>query len=342
MKKKKDVFAPIIEEAIGSNARIVLPEGSDERIVEAARLASLQDLCKIIILGDHITLATKFNKKELKNITIIDPLTDGKKREMYAHTLYELRKHKGMTIEQALEQLKNPITFAMMMLKSDDADGVVAGAITSTANVLKPAFQIIKTRPDCTRVSSAMLMEMPENSTLGENGFLVFGDCAVIENPTDEELADVAILTSETAKTLTGMNPRVALLSYTTKASEDMDSEVVQKVKRAYKIARRKNSALCIDGDMQADAALNPDVCRLKCGNSVLEGNANVLIFPNLESANIGYKIVARIAGVRAVGPILQGLNKPVNDLSRGTTAQEIVLNIAITVLQSRNTIKGI
>ena len=341
MKKKQDVFAPILERAAGCNARIVLPEGFDERVIKAAEMASSQDLCNIIILGDRVTLATKFSKKALKNITIIDPISETKKREMYANSLYELRKHKGMTIEKALEALKNPITFAMMMLKSDDADGVVAGAVATTAEVLRNAFQIIKTKPGCSKVSSAFLMEMP-NDSLGENGLMVFGDCAVNENPNDEELADIAIETAVTAKTIANINPKVALLNYTTKADENSEVEVVQKIKRAFKIVRRKNPALAIDGEMQVDAALNPVVCNQKYGKSVIEGKANVLIFPDLVSGNIGYKLVQRIAGVRAIGPILQGLNKPVNDLSRGTTAEEIVLNIAITVLQSKNTVKGV
>lgn len=341
MKNKPDVFAALKEKAVGSNARIVLPEGFDDRVVSAAEMASLQDLCKIIILGDKVTIATKLGKKALKNITIIDPISETKKREMYANSLYELRKHKGMTVEKALEALKNPITFAMMMLKSDDADGVVAGAVATTAEVLRNAFQIIKTKPECSKVSSAFLMEMP-NDSLGENGFMVFGDCAVNENPTDEELADIAIFSAKTAKAIAGINPKVALLNYTTKADENSEVEVVQKIKRAFKIARRKDPSLAIDGEMQVDAALNEAVCKQKYGKSVIEGKANVLIFPDLVSGNIGYKLVQRIAGVRAVGPILQGLNKPVNDLSRGTTAEEIVLNIAITVLQTKDTVKGV
>ncbi len=342
MKNKKDVFAPILERAASSTARIVLPEGTDERVIKAAEIASLQNLCRVILLGDKITLATRLSKKALKNITIIDPIMEGKKREMYANTLYELRKHKGMTVEKALEALKNNITFAMMMLKSDDADGIVAGAITETADVLRSAFQIIKTKPECSKVSSAMLMEMPANSVHGQNGLMVFADCAVNENPTDEELADIAILSANTAKTICNIDPVVALLNYTTKADEDTDNEVVQKIKRAYKIVRRKSPMLAIDGEMQVDAALSPEVCVRKCGKSIVAGKANVLIFPDIVSGNIGYKLVQRIAGVRAIGPILQGLNKPVNDLSRGTTAEEIVLNIAITVLQSKETVKGV
>ncbi len=339
--KKVDVFENIMDRAKNSNARIVLPEGYDSRVVEAVKIASLKNLCKLIILGDKNNLLSQFSKKELKNITIIDPASEAKKREMYADSLYEIRKHKGMTKELALEALKNNLTFAMMMLKSYDADGIVAGAVATTAEVLRNAFQIIKTRSECSKVSSVFLMEMPAGSTLGENGLMVFGDCAVNENPTDEELADIAILSAKTAKNIANIKPKVALLNYTTKADENSPVEVVQKIKRAYKIVRRKDSSLLIDGEMQVDAALNQMVCRQKYGKSVIDGNANVLIFPDLVSGNIGYKLVQRIAGVRAVGPILQGLNKPVNDLSRGTNAEEIVLNIAITVLQTKDTIKG-
>ncbi len=342
MKRKHDVFQQILDRASGSNARIVLPEGHDPRIVEAVEWASVNNLCKLIVLGDKIWLANRFSKKALKNIEIIDPKSVAKRREMYAHSLYELRKHKGMTEEKAMEVLKDNVTYAMMMLKSDDADGVVAGAVRNSADILRPAFQIIGTKPGVSKVSSSMIIETREDTPLGENGMLVFADCAVNLNPTDDELADTAILSANTAKTICGINPKVALLSFTTKADEDTSIEVVQKIKRAYKIARRKNPSLCIDGELQGDAALDKIVCDSKCRDSILDGKANVLIFPDVVSGNIAYKLVQRISGVRAIGPILQGLNKPVNDLSRGTTAQEIILNIAITVLQSKDTIKGI
>ncbi len=339
--KQKDVFNNILERAAGSTARIVLPEGHDPRVLEAAEIASTQNLCKIILLGDKITLASRLSKKALKNITIIDPKTQAKKREMYANSLYELRKDKGLTEDAAMEMLKDNLTYAMMMLKSEDAEGVVAGAVRESADVLKSAFKIIKTRPNVSKVSSAMIMEMPQGSPLGANGMMVFADCAVNIDPTDEELADIALLSAETAKSICAIKPVVALLSFSTKADEDVNSEFVQKVKRAYKILRRKDPSLICDGELQADAAIIPEVADRKCRGSVVEGRANVLIFPNIDSGNICYKLVQRIAGVRAIGPILQGLNKPVNDLSRGCTAQEIVLNIAITVLQSKSTIKG-
>ena len=342
--KDKDrfgVFASIIEKAKAINAKIVLPEGYDSRVIEAANWAAENNLCRIVLLGSKQLIEPRLTRKAQKTIEIIDPKAFDKKREMYANTLYELRKHKGMTEELALKQLNNNLVFAMMMLYSDDADGIVAGAVAETAEVLRPAFQIIKNRKDVSKVSSSMIIQMPPKSPLGENGLMVFADCAVNENPTDEELADIALLSAETGKTICGMRPNVALLSYTTKANEDFDNENVQKIKRAYKIARRKNPSLRIDGEMQGDAALDAEVCNRKCHGSDVDGKANVLVFPDLFSANIAYKLVSRIAGVKAVGPILQGLNKPVNDLSRGTTADEIILNIAITALQTRETIKG-
>lgn len=341
VKKNYDVFDSILDSAMGSTARIVLPEGHDQRVIEAAEKAASMGLCKIILLGDKITLATRFSKKALKNITIIDPKSQGKRREMYANSLYQLRKDKGMTVDVAMEKLKDNLTYAMMMLKSEDAEGVVAGAVRESADVLRAAFQIIKPRANISKVSSAMIMEMPQTSSLGNNGMMVFADCAVNENPTDEELADIASLSAETAKGICNIKPIVALLNYTTHADENVDIERVQKVKRAVKILRRKNPSLICDGELQVDAALNPEVAERKCRDSVVEGKANVLIFPDIASGNIGYKLVQRIAGVRAIGPILQGLNKPVNDLSRGCTADEIVLNIAITILQSRTMVKG-
>lgn len=341
MKRKYDAFNFILERASGSNARIVLPEGHDSRIVEAAEYVAANNICKIIILGDKNTLASRFSKKALKNITVVDPKSVAKKREMYAYNLFQLRKDKGMTEEKALEALKDNITYAIMMLKCDDAEGVVAGAVRETADVLRPAFQIIKKLPTVSKVSSSMIIEMPENSSLGDNNLMIFADCAVNLCPTDEELADIALLSAKTAKSICAIDPRVALLSYTTKASDSINDNLVLKVKRAYHIARRRDPSLIIDGDIQADAALSQTVCDSKCSGSMLDGKANVMIFPNIESGNISYKLVQRIAGVRAIGPILQGLNKPVNDLSRGTTVEEIILNIAITVLQSKDAIKG-
>ena len=334
-------FDAIIEKAKSSGKRIVLPEGFDDRVIEAAKKASLLDLCKVVILGDEELLVEKFTKAELKNIELINPLKDHKKREMYANTYYELRKNKGMTEEKALEEMKDNMKFACMMLHADDADGIVAGAVYHSADVMRPALQIIKSRPGVSKVSSSFIMEMPKDSGFGENGFMVFSDCAVVINPTDEDLADIAILAADLAKNICGMKPRVGLLSYSTKGADDIADEDVQKIKRAYKIIRRKDSSLIVDGELQADAAIVPSVANQKAKGSSVEGRANVLVFPNINAGNIGYKLVQRIAGVKAVGPILQGLKKPVNDLSRGTNADEIVLNMAITILQSNSVVKG-
>lgn len=341
-KNKHDIFYNLIEKAEYSGARIVLPEGNDPRVLEAAIWCAENDICKIILLGDKTVLSSKITRKAEKNITIIDPSSVARTREIYAYSLYQLRKEKGMTEEKAMEALKSNITYAMMMLKSDDADGVVAGAVLESADVFRPAFQIIGTVPGISKVSSVMLIETREDVPLGENGMLVFADCAININPTDEELADIALLSAKTAENICGMRPNVAMLGFTTKSPEDVNEPVTQKIKRAYKIVRRKDPTLRIDGEIQGDAALSPRVAHQKCHDSDVEGKANVLVFPDLFSANIGYKLAQQVAGVRAIGPIMQGLKKPVNDLSRGTTTEEIIYNIAITVLQSKTAIKGI
>ena len=341
-KNKRDAFWNLIEKAQHSGARIVLPEGHDERVLEAAQWCAENDICKIILLGDKTFLNSRISRKAEKNITVIDPKSVARTREIYAYSLHQLRKEKGMTEEKAMEALKDNLTYAMMMLKSEDADGVVAGAVRESADVLRPAFQIIGTQPGISKVSSVMIMETRGDVPLGENGMLVYADCAININPTDEELADIALLSAKTAETICGMRPNVALLGFTTKSPEDVNEEQTQKIKRAYKIVRRKDPTLRIDGELQGDAALSPRVAQQKCRESDVEGKANVLIFPDLFSGNIGYKLTQQVAGTRAIGPILQGLKKPVNDLSRGTTAEEIIYNIAITVLQSKTAIKGI
>ena len=340
-KEKQDALNIIIEKAVGSGKKIVLPEGDDQRVIDAAIKASMLDICKVVIIGNKIVLKDKIPKKALRNIEIIDIQSESKRREMYAKSLYELRKEKGMTEEKANELLKDPVYFATMMLKCDDVDGVVAGAVYESADVMRPAFQIIKNKPGISKVSSCFIMEMPQNCGLGENGMMLFADCGVNQNPTDEELAEIAVETAKTAETICGIKPRVAMLSYSTKADADIDNEDIQKVKRAYKIVRRKDSSLMVDGELQVDAALVPEITKIKCRSSTLEGKANVLIFPNLDSGNIGYKLVQRIANVRAIGPVLQGLKKPVNDLSRGCNSEEIVIAMAITALQSKMSIKG-
>lgn len=339
--KTNDTFKTIIEKASGTGKKIVLPEGNDERVIKAAEKASLMGLCKVVLIGNKLLLKDKISKKALKNIEIIDVQSETHRREMYARSLFDIRKDKGMTEEQAMETLKDPMYYATMMLQSDDVDGVVAGAVYESSEVMRPAFQIIKTKPGISKVSSAFIMEMPEHSNLGENNMMVFADCAVIPNPTDKELAEIAVLSSKLAEDICSMKPKVALLSFSTKSDSQIENEEIQKVKRAYKIARRMNSSLPIDGELQADSAIVPSVAEKKCKGSSIAGKANVLVFPNLDAGNISYKLVQRIAGVRAVGPILQGLRKPINDLSRGASEDEIVLAMAITILQTKSSIKG-
>jgi len=334
--QKRNVFEGIIKRAEGCGKKIVLPEGDDPRVIEACEKAALLNICKVIIIGNKELLETKFSKKAMANIEIIELAQEGKKREMYAKSLYELRKEKGMTEEKANKLMNDNMYYATMMLQSGDADGIVAGAVYESAEVMRPAFQIVKTSKEISKVSSCFIMEMPEGSPYGENGMMVFGDCAVNPNPTDQELAEIGVLSARLAKNICNMTPRVAFLSYSTKGDANIDSEHVQKVKRAFKIARRMDSSIIMDGEMQSDAALVPSVAEKKCPGSEVGGKANVIIFPDLDAGNIGYKLVQRIANVKAVGPILQGLNKPINDLSRGCNSDEIVLAMAITALQSR------
>ena len=333
---KRNVFEGILKRAEGSGKRIVLPEGNDPRVIEAAEKAALMNICKVVIIGNKLELETKFSKKALNNIEIIDLNTESKRREMYAKTLFELRQAKGMTEEKANMLVKDPMYFACMMLFADDAQGIVAGAVYESADVMRPAFQIIKTSKEISKVSSCFIMEMPEGSSFGENGMMIFADCGVNPDPTDQELAEIGVLSARLAKNICNMHPRVAFLSYSTKGDPNIDSEHVQKVKRAFKIARRMDSSITMDGEMQADAALVQSVADKKCPGSEVAGRANVLVFPDLDAGNIGYKLVQRIANVKAVGPILQGLNKPINDLSRGCNSDEIVLAMAITALQSK------
>lgn len=330
-----NVFDKLIERAKQTQKRIILTETEDERVLEAAGKAASMGLCKVILLGKESELAGRYTPEMLKNIEFVDVSENNLKKEIYASNLYELRKAKGMTEEQAKEQVNHKLVYAMLMLRLGDADGVVSGAITHTADVLRPAFQIVKTKPGIKKVSSVFIMESPDAEKYGENGFLVFSDCGVNPNPTDEDLAEIAILASETAQKICGINPRVAMLTYSSKSGEEMADENVCKVKRALKIVKEKAPELVIDGELQADAALVKSVADQKAPGSPVGGRANVLIFPDLNAGNIAYKLVQRLAGVKAVGPVLQGLNQPVNDLSRGTSADEIVLDMAVTILQS-------
>ena len=328
-----NVFDKLIEKARHTGKRIILTETEDARVIEAANKAAELDLCNVVLLGKEDELKSNFSADALKNITFIDVTEDNEKRNAYVNDLYELRKAKGMTEEQANEQVKDKLVYADLMLRAGDADGLVAGAITHTADVLRPAFQIVKVKPGTKKVSSIFIMESP-NDNYGENGFMIFADCGVNPNPTDEDLAEIAVLSSETARDICGITPRVAMLSYSTRSGDEMTDENVCKVKRAVQMVKASHPELEIDGEIQADAAIVESVAKLKAPDSKVAGKANVLIFPDLNAGNIAYKLVQRLAGVKAVGPILQGLNKPVNDLSRGTSADEIVLCMAMTILQ--------
>ncbi len=313
--------------------RIVLPEGAEERTVQAAAIIAKEGLAKVILVGSSGEIkkqAPDIDSQE--NITIIDPAASDK-LSAYADTFYELRKSKGITQEAALKAVTDPLYYACMMIKMGDADGMVAGAINTTANTLRPALQIIKTSPGISVVSSCFIMIL-KNEDYGHNGVMVFGDCAVNPNPDAEQLAAIAVSTAKTAAQLTGMDPKVAMLSFSTKGSAK--HELVDKVAQATARVKELNPSLMVDGELQADAALVASVGQLKSPGSPVAGHANVLIFPDLQAGNIGYKLVQRLAGAEAVGPICQGLAAPVNDLSRGCSVEDIVSVVAITAVQAQ------
>ena len=314
---------------------IVLPEGAEPRTVQASAKILKEGVARVTLLGnpDEVRKVAAETGTDLTGVAIIDPATS-EKSAAYADLLYELRKAKGMTPEQATELVtKNPLYYGAVMLKAGDADGMVAGAINSTGNVLRPALQIIKTAPGIKVVSSCFIMELPDPKW-GDNGVMIFGDCAVIPNPTAEELAAIAIASAASGKQLVDINPRVAMLSFSTKGSAK--HEIVTKVQEATKLAHELAPDLQLDGELQADAALVESVGQLKSPGSTVAGHANVLVFPDLQAGNIGYKLVQRLAGAEAIGPIIQGLAKPVSDLSRGCSVDDIVSVVAITAVKAQ------
>ena len=320
-----------IDEASKNKKIIVLPESEDVRVVEAASIIVKEGISNIILLGDENKIKSDNPGVNLDGVTFIDP-TDSKYTEKLINEFYLLRKDKGLSLEEARKTISNDyIYYACMLVKEGIADGVVSGACHSTANTLRPALQIIKSKNKGEIVSSFFLMDT-HNNDFGSNGILAFADCGLIQDPTSEELASIANQTSKSFETLVKDKAKVALLSHSTKGSAKHD--MVTKVVDALKIAKKKFPDILIDGEMQADAALVPSVAKLKCPDSRIAGNANVLVFPNLDSGNIAYKLVQRIANADAYGPITQGLNNPVNDLSRGCSANDIVGVVAITSLQ--------
>lgn len=329
-----DILAQMLERAQQNPQRIVLPEGDEPRTLEAANIILRDKIAKLILIGDPEKIKGMAAEKGYEHIgeaTLFDPEKDPKMAE-YAELLYNLRKSKGMTPEEAAKKAKDPLYLGCLMIKNGDADGELAGARGTTADTIRPAFQILKTKPGVSIVSGAFLMFTPAKQ-LGENGFLVFADCAVNPNPDAQQLAQIAVSTAETARALGGFEPKVAMLSFSTKGSAK--HELVDKVTEATRIAKELAPELDIDGELQADAALIEKVAATKAPGSTVAGKANVLVFPDLQAGNIGYKLVERFSGADAVGPILQGIAAPVNDLSRGCKVQDIVQMVIITANQA-------
>ena len=327
-----EILKRIYQNAQKYQKRIVLPEGTEPRTLRATEIILNQKLAQLILLGnpEEISKAAEEIGVNIEGATIVDPKTDPR-REAYAGLMVEIRKSKGLTLESALELLNDPLYFAPLMIKSGDADGELAGAINATGDVLRPAFQYVKTLPGVTVVSGAFLMFVDPH--FGHDGILVFADCAVMPDPDERQLAEIAVTTARTAKAIVGMDPRVAMLSFSTMGSAQ--HPLVDKMVNATRIAREMDPELKIDGEMQLDAALIPEVGRLKAPNSEVAGRANILVFPGLESANIGYKLVQRLGKAEAVGPVLQGMAAPINDLSRGCSVSDIVNMVAITANQA-------
>ena len=323
----------IWEFAKNAKRKIALPEASEERNLKAAEFVHNKRLADIILVGNEEEIKKNALKigVDISGIEIFDPQTS-KYFESYSETFFNLRKSKGVTFEKAKEIMLDPVYFATMMVKMKDADGMVSGAIHSTGDLLRPALQIIKTAPGISIVSSSFVMELQDKS-FGDNGVILFADCAINPNPNAEELSSIALATAATAKSLCQIEPRVAMLSFSTKGSAE--HELITKVREATKLAKEKSPDLLIDGELQLDAAIIPDVAKLKAPDSPVAGKANVLIFPDLQSGNIGYKLVQRIAKANCIGPVSQGFAAPVNDLSRGCSAEDIINVIAITALQA-------
>jgi len=328
-------ISQIIREKAKKNPKtIVLPEGEEPRMIKASDTIVSEDFASLIFLGIEENIKSKARELgiDLSNkIKIINPKDSDKLKE-YAESYYQLRKNKGLSLDEAYQLLENPLYFGALMVYHDDADGLVAGSINATGDVFRPALQTIKTAPGINIVSSSFVMVVPD-CPYGEKGIMIFADCALNPEPNAEQLADVAIASAATGKALVGFEPRVAMLSFSTMGSTK--HPLVDKVTEATKIAKEKKPELLIDGELQADAALIPSIGERKAPNSKIAGKANVLIFPDLHSGNIAYKLIERLAKAEAIGPISQGMRKPVNDLSRGCSAEDIVNVVAITVLQA-------
>jgi phosphate acetyltransferase len=327
-----DFVNTLISKAKQNIKTIVLPEGKDERVVEAALELHEKRIVNVVVLINEQDIDDKTEKLKNAGINVVI-VEESKKLQQYTDFLFELRKKKGLTKEQAEELAKNTIYYGALMVKLGDVDGMVAGAITSTSTVLRAALQIVRTAPNVKLVSSFFIMDIPQHSSL-RAGVFAFSDCGLIANPNDEELSEIAIQTAKSYDSLTGIEPRVAMLSYSTKGSAK--SDLVNKVVSATNKVKSRYPNLKVDGELQLDAAIVPDVAKLKAPMSTVAGKANILIFPDLQAGNIGYKLVERFANAKAYGPITQGLDKPINDLSRGCKYKDIVAVAAITSLQCK------
>ncbi len=331
------LLAEIKAKAAAANKTIVLCEGEDARVVKAAAQITKEGIAKIVLIGNEAEAKKVAPDVDLTGITLIDPETSEKTAE-YARLLYELRKAKGMTEEEAMKQAKDRTMFGALMLKAGDVDGYVSGACHSTANTLRPGLQVVKTAPGIKTVSSCFIMLAPEggNAYCPDN-VVVFADCAINIEPTAEELANIAVSSADTAKRLCGIEPKVAMLSFSTKGSGNDKKffDSVTKVQEATRIAKEMAPELALDGEFQFDAAIAPEVGALKAPGSPVAGHANVFVFPNINAGNIGYKIAQRLGNFMAIGPVCQGFAKPLNDLSRGCNVDDIVATVAITVLQA-------
>lgn len=328
-----ELLDQIKERARKLQNRIVLAEGTELRTLKAAEIVLKEKLARIILLGNPQRIEELIKKEgiDISGAEIIDPLTNNK-RQQYAEMMVEIRKSKGLTIGEALKSLNDPLVFGPIMIKAGDADGEIAGAINATGDVLRPALQYVKTLPGVSVVSGVFFM-LFNNKAIGDNGILIFADCAVMPDPDERQLAEIAVTTAKTARSIANIEPRVAMLSFSTKGSAK--HALVDKVANATRIAQEMAPDLLIDGEMQLDAALVEEVGQLKSPGSKVAGKANILVFPGLEAANIGYKLVQRLAGAEAIGPILQGMAAPINDLSRGCSVSDIVNMVAITSNQA-------
>jgi len=312
---------------------IVLPESTDIRTIKAASIILKEGIANIILVGNESDIKKLAGDLDISKAKIIDPL-NFERTEDYVNAFYELRKAKGMTPEQAKETMKNPLFFGVMMVKKGEADGMVSGAINSTANTLRPALQILKAAPGAKLVSAFFVMVVPD-CEYGHNGTFVYADSGLVENPNAEELSEIALASAKSFKTLVQAEPKVAMLSYSSFGSAK--SELTEKVVEATKLAKAKAPELILDGELQVDAAIVPAIGKSKAPGSIIEGAANVLVFPDLNCGNIAYKLTQRLAKAEAYGPITQGIAKPVNDLSRGCSAEDIVGVVAITAVQAQN-----